>query len=812
MANCVNPFVRYEIELGIARYKDTFYLGNSIFWRHTEKIHPKHVFRPASVEYRSIKLMFVETILILLAVVLISVAVYVQFPSATDRVVIAQENYWSRSADSVSDSGSLWRWLAEDLVPRVFSSETSFSNISAATTPPSAWLSLGADQSLSYASSQGLFSINEVSTSWKPHSAGGDPFTEVVMLGSARLRQLRVSRDSSASFSLENEDRNMTILLGTPQQIVKTFEWQPSNVTEQGELEGTWATYPGSGYIYDMPLSLSDAKSELDSLSQWSWIDGGTRALVVELSVVNTRAGVIVDTVMLFEVKEKDVVRLTTFTTPLVVGNSDGVLSLHVLTCAAFTAYTLFMASIILLTGTDYFTYMWNIYDVAYISVYFVALGSSLSEPTTSSSILSPVFAPLYFFMPFSVYLPYVVDTRTLWGVVSVMAWLRLIKPLGLIGPFRTAVKVLERSVKRIAFFVLIPLVVVLLSLAAAFAAVFTDSHQFSSFAASFYSLVFLYTHSVDISNLDLSISPFAGILLILFLFLVVLILPGLVIGIIFATLTEYKTELEEAKKAIASDRTAQLPPGVDPEASWHRDPVLAFLYTWFHKVRGIDLILEPDEDVGLPEEQEIQLSLLPKAIQSAWKQKREELFEIIDLHASRKAERKGSRFGETLSKLFSLRSATKALRTLKPRPQSSPKRSSKEKSADTASIISRIQLQRLLDSDPKLVELLLEADGDAALVEGEPQKRIKAVEIIRRYSSRESVSTQMMLETLLSGPSSIGRDEEDSGSVRRGLIDAVGHLESSWKEDVGTLMETIAELSEDLLVIKKALEPPPLR
>ena len=815
MYSSANPYVRYKIELEIARFKGSRYLGMSLFWKHLEKIPPKHVFRPASVEYRSIKLMFIETILIVIAVVLFTVSASMQFTGSVDFASVSQTDFWTESAGSVSNVSSLWTWLDGTLTQRVFSTDLSFPNTSVATTPPEGWLSLTTNQSLTYTSSTGLFSVSgrTPSSTWTAHLVGGRPFKELVMLGPVRLRQVRVTQGPDCGSDCYLEDKKMQRLQGTPSSIATAYIWQPSNVTNQGQLQGAWSSYPGSGYVHEFPLSMSDAIAQLEALREWSWIDGGTRAIIVEVSTINSRAGVVANVLILFEVNANGKVKATPITTPIKVPtrNADTLFVLHLTTCAAFTAFSLFLVNLVCLTWTDFFSYFWNVFDISLVVMYFLSLGRLLSEPTASvPSILSPVFSPLYSFMPFSTYFPYIADTRTFWGVTCVMVWLRLIKPLALVSVFRTAVKVTERSIKRISI-ILIPFVGILCILAAGFMAVFDSADRFTAFPSSFYSLAFIFSHSVDISDLDFSSAP-AIVLLILYLVFMYLLLPGVTFSCIFVTYTEYVQELEDAKTLIAQDRIAQIPPGVDAQDSWHKDPVMAFLYTWFHKVKGVDLIHEPDEDVGFPEEQEIELRLLPKAIQNAWTAKRSELLEMIESKMNlRKSDRKTSIFGERLSKLVSHLSRTQTS-LLKQRRNVDMKSHALKRSTDITQI-TRIQLQRLLDSDEKLAKLLLEEvdeDGKirpynpsiSGILADEPIRRIRALDLIRKYSAKHSVSRQMMLDSLLSSSSMLGRDRNAPRSVRRGLIDMVMHLESSWKEQMSQLMETVADISKDLLVL----------
>merc|ERR1719217_949265 len=61
------------------------------------------------------------------------------------------------------------------------------------------------------------------------------------------------------------------------------------------------------------------------------------------------------------------------------------------------------------------------------------------------------------------------------------------------------------------------------------------------------------------------------------------------------------------------------------------RNPMLAFLYAWYHqKWYGIALVKDIDDEAVRPEENSIQLSLLPGIVAKKWVEKKRKMQQII--------------------------------------------------------------------------------------------------------------------------------------------------------------------------------------
>ena len=127
-------------------------------------------------------------------------------------------------------------------------------------------------------------------------------------MGWATMRQLRVQSESchvtqslSAFFvhceddySLFNEEKrsfepgwnNLSVEVSN-KSIDRAFQYQSSEQLDSQPVIGNHATYGSGGYVYDFRGRLADLKSNLSELHATNWIDGQTRAVVVQFTLYN---------------------------------------------------------------------------------------------------------------------------------------------------------------------------------------------------------------------------------------------------------------------------------------------------------------------------------------------------------------------------------------------------------------------------------------------------------------------------------------------------------------------------------------------
>lgn len=812
MQNFENPYIQRKSELFVAREKSDRFLGCSLFWKHLEKIPKKYVYKSTTVEYRSIKLMFAESILTAIVCVVFSVMLIQSGSTRLSLAVNEQADYWCADLTGVRDLDTLWTWIQGDLVSRMYSATGSYTDFSDTVTPPPGWLSMTSKQAKDYVSVNGLFDLSSGNPGWSPSSIGGLPFNEVVLLGPARIRQLSVQAVTEGcgivescfpSFASGKQDKSKFMRVGTPASITKAFQWRSGDSTQQSDIEGISGIYPPEGYVVELGFNTTEALDKLDMLKEWSWIDESTRAIIVELSVVNARIPALINTIILFELNGSGGVLSSHSHIPI---ELETPVLINIATFSVFTTYLLYVLVILVKTGPiDFFSLWWNYVDVSVLVLFFMSVDMTVTPSLVTPSVLSPIYAPLRsVFMPFRNYLASSIQLRLIKSSICMLLWLRMVKSLALVPMLRTAVKVFERAVVRVGIF-LIPFFVIVLALSIGFCLCFS-SQEFDSVPTSLFTLSLLWAHAIDLNSLFWSspdVRPVATVILILYLGVVWLMLLPTVLGICLHAFREHIRETEAAWEANKSDRFAFYPPGVNTESFWHSDPVLVFLYTWWYRVRGFELIKEAEQDIGAIDEQVIDLNLLPEVIQVKWEDKLNELHNTLE--SRKRMLSGGSRFGNRLSKLMNtISQAVSWISGGRSSKIVAIKSGSRLYGEVHESQISRIQLQRLLDGDKDLVETLLLADDS---LNRSDEGKLRALDIIRRYSTQEALSQKAIIESIFGDSDKHKRDNRDNKSVKEGLSDVMYDLELTWKFQLNGLTESVTEIGRQLVALKQSMD-----
>jgi len=788
-----NPFHDKRHELNVDRLTGSRFLGKSLFWRHLGKMHTKHVYRSDSVEYRSLKLMITETVLVILVATFFSLAVSYRYNDAVDLTIVSQNEFWGAEVGGITNISHGLDWISDQLVPRVFSSSETFSESQSGLTPPPNWLVMGQANSSGFVTSHGIFSLLDFPT-WSPNTVGGSPFEGTVLVGPPRIRQVATQTKLIPSNGSDS--------------IKDAFVYIPSNVTQQpSSVSARGTVLEGGGYIFDLKRSRNETLAGLAELRSSSWIDSSTTALVIELSVLNSRTGVVSNTIVILEVIDHDTgsVASEVHSFPTKIPPSGLPISyvLLIVSFAAFIAFTLYLLDLIMIAGPrDFFTYAWNLIDFTIVIIYFVYIGKLLTISEEIPSVLGPALSPLQSaFRPFSHYMDSQTELRRLEAVIGLLVWTRMIKGLALIGPFRTAIKVLERTVWTMTWYVLPVLVAVSIGFGYGLTVLLPD--DFRTFSDGFYGIFFIFAHGIDLLPQALEKPEISGPILAVYVLLMCVLLPSICVAVALRCYIQYMEELKEADEQHMHDKLAVAPPGVDMNRWWHKDVVSAFIFTWLWRIKGIELYKEPDEDIGFPEEQDIDLALLPEIVQKRWIERKAELIEIVENRPKtlRLTAALSSKFGERISRLMSSLSKAQSKFFARFTMSANTRQINIIEGSDPAGAnnkISRIQLQRLLDLDKDLASLLKEDCGHK-------NGLVRAIDVIRKFKTPAAASKVMVLTALL-GSAGV-RSDGSADSVRKGLREVLNEFEASWKEQFTSVMEAVTSVIEELAELTELID-----
>jgi Polycystin cation channel len=193
--------------------------------------------------------------------------------------------------------------------------------------------------------------------------------------------------------------------------------------------------------------------------------------------------------------------------------------------------------------------------------------------------------------------------------------------------------------------------------------------------------------------------------------------------------------------------------------------PMPGFFRTYWNRIRGITILTEMPEDIGEIDEQEISLEFLPKAVQERWLLRHAQLAALSKPKDDSNIEEgdAGVDSGEQIP-------------------------------ADTS--ISRKQLQKLLDSEPDIVEVL---GGEK-----------KALGVIRKYRLKveEDQTGKLQSEVLAKLDQDVDEDEDDDLKLMQDMLtDAVNKFQVEWRENLTEILDETRQLGKVLTEVALAID-----
>jgi len=229
------------------------------------------------------------------------------------------------------------------------------------------------------------------------------------------------------------------------------------------------------------------------------------------------------------------------------------------------------------------------------------------------------------------------------------------------------------------------------------------------------------------------------------------------------------------------------------PEAQRKKNPCMVFLYTYYYKWRGMQLVTEDEEDMGQSDEQYIEIAALPAFLADVWRSKREALEEMIAV-AERQAEEAREANAKAVKKPSAL---VKAGNFFGGGKKGSKQSKGSSKNLTNSNFISRLQLQRLMDDSPEIQDIL---------------GARRAIDVIRRFRAdsgpdpyNEITRMQENVIIKLDHLEKIGlhlefQEIESLKMVSNGLNDALTEVQNQWRSELTQLLESCSSISNHLI------------
>jgi len=807
------------------------HFGDIRFWRHLEFIDTKQIFRIKSLEYRTMKLMFCEALFYLIFLTVLTLYIITlrspdvfdsqrqQFeywagcnnrPAPTDSVYVTE----GCSFFDVKDVQGISPYIRETFAPKAFTAKDEFPKL---------------------VESPSIFRLSEGTTSWSPRYVGDTDIT--VLIGAIRIRQLRVQRvialdcpmleelkdlqpDCFPAYSVGLESKRSWAPTWTPDHLRVHYEHSKGNLTDQTEFKGFHASYPASGFMLDLPYNISGAQTRLLELENWAWVDHRTRAVIVEWSTLNANVNVFVHNRMLFEVPptggvttryEVFAFRVLQLSMSLLFSDDRTLFLLMCFTSACHLLLFIYSCFLVWQNGMAYFKYFWTLLDAAILILFVILMSVNTAvfmKAANQPNLVPEVIGDPEMFFPIGKLVPDLELSTDILAILGLLAWIKILKYFTLISMFQPFVRVFERCVTQLILFAGL-LFIVLFGFAVAFYAGFGgETDLFSTLSGSFIACIVAPAGGVNFGTI-LESGEFLGALLV---FLYVMI-------IVFLLVTTFMAIVVDSYSCVTYQilETRRLNRG---------DPSLTFLWTYYNALRNVKLVgKETEEDKGKHSEQQIALTSLPQAIQDRYIDQKRKMEAMMD---GAKAEIENTKmeklraqgkldpdeWDEPASPGTTGNMALEGPRMLAiddmqpPQPPSgtqAPENTGWDEEEEMNLMVSRVQLQRMLDEDEILRHI---CDTD------------RAIDIIRQFRVDQSdvdpyeavaklqASVAKKLEELKNGPgNSLSFDElETLRTVSSELHNALTESQKEWRSELLSVMQMASLLSKALVDLTRQL------
>jgi len=732
------------------------YLGTTLFWKYFDDINLKNIYRTDSIEYRNIKFMAFEAIFYLILLTFFTLYITEYKSSLIYAAKEHQKMYWSGcdpsgncELDHVTNHEEFYNWMRGSFIPKAFIHRNEFPEWNKNVT----------------------FDLNENSIKWNPRYVT-DTQT-VAMLGNVRIRQLRVK--PKGPIEEGGCALNERLFKGDPEEFIcypkysamrestvayadtwtpnkEIYTWNPARVTNQIPIVGHMGTYDASGYFFDLPLSRNEALKRMNACQEWNWMDDATRAMIVEFTVVNPNINIIINHRFLFEFgptgsKASHHIfpfRVATLSLSLLEEDMRSLWMIQFTILAFFIIFIMFTLFTLFQSGFSFFFYLWNLVDVLIIAfgILFIVEQAYVYEMFTNP--LEKDFNPFIMGQP-QIFPPF---SKLISPVQQCNNWLSF---LSFFIWFRVtkyftllhSFRLLVRVLEKTVWDLwvfLCLLLTIFAGFSVAFHVGFGHLQAFSTVYTAFFSLFFMLASSTEISGLFDS-SWLGEALYVAYLILVYFLLFNMFMAVVIDTYS------------LATMLKRNFQQNDSPLACW----IVAYL----NKLRGISLVgREQNIDCGGPHEQFINTELLPKPVAEAWLKKHDEMLDICIKNGYKIDMRKD--------------------------------------------VVSRVQMQRMLDEDHGLVEWL----GTA-----------KAIQVIRRFKVPELqdpyAEITLLQERVFAKIEELQKQDfnmdfsslESLKIVSQGLHNALTEVQNDWRAELTSVLEVVSDLAEQLMSITGKLE-----
>ncbi|XP_023235605.1 polycystin-2-like [Centruroides sculpturatus] len=380
------------------------------------------------------------------------------------------------------------------------------------------------------------------------------------LLGSPRLRQLRVRNDScnvhdnfKAVISQCYDVYSPHIEDNRPFGLMNGTAWAYHSEKEMNGSShwGLIATYSGAGSYMDIGITKKTAKEKMDLLRQHLWVSRATRAIFLDFTVYNANLNLFCVVKLVFEFPATGgMIPSWSFRTVKLlryVSTADYfILGCEVLFCFFIIYYIVEELLEIKKNKLSYFKEVWNILDVVVILMSIICIAFSVYRTVMVENLLSGLLVDPELYPDFESLGFWQTQFNNAVALAVFFAWIKFFKYISFNKTMTQLSSTLSRCSKDVGGFAIMFFIVFFAFAQLGYLLFGSQVQAFSSFGTAVFSLLRLILGDFDFEELEAANRVLGPIYFLSYVFFVFFVLMNMFLAIINDTYAEVKSEISQ--------------------------------------------------------------------------------------------------------------------------------------------------------------------------------------------------------------------------------------------------------------------------